>query len=211
MWVGAHPDDAELGCGGTLTRWADEGAEVRALIFGEGPTSRGDQALDALVAMRAGQQVGIQQVDQHWFPDQQFDTVPILQFAKLIEQAIERFAPDTVVTHDSSDLNHDHRHVLTAVLAATRPLPDCPVRRLYAVEVAASSEYHFSERFRPTTFVPLQGWHLDRKLEALRVYGEVRPFPHPRSPEAIRAAAVYWGSVSGVPLAEALRLIREVV
>jgi hypothetical protein len=38
---------------------------------------------------------------------------------------------------------------------------------------------------------------------------ECRPFPHPRSPEALRAIARRWGSVAGLEYAEALELVRS--
>lgn len=39
---------------------------------------------------------------------------------------------------------------------------------------------------------------------------EVRSFPHPRSPEALRATASKWGSALGVKAAEAFQLIRMI-
>ena len=39
---------------------------------------------------------------------------------------------------------------------------------------------------------------------------EARPFPHPRSPEALRAIARRWGSVVGADAAEVFELIRSV-
>jgi hypothetical protein len=38
----------------------------------------------------------------------------------------------------------------------------------------------------------------------------VRQFPHPRSPEALRAIAMRWGSVCGCGAAEAFELVRSV-
>jgi len=51
---------------------------------------------------------------------------------------------------------------------------------------------------------------LERKIEAMAAYaGEVRPFPHPRSPEALRALAAWRGASSGLRAAEAFALVRE--
>ena len=63
-------------------------------------------------------------------------------------------------------------------------------------------------RFRPTLFVDISDT-LDKKIEAMRVYsGEIREFPHPRSPEALEAIARRWGSVAGFLAAEAFELLR---
>jgi len=52
---------------------------------------------------------------------------------------------------------------------------------------------------------------LETKIAAMQVYeSETRAFPHPRSPEAIRATALRWGSVAGVNAAEAFQLVREI-
>jgi LmbE family N-acetylglucosaminyl deacetylase len=52
---------------------------------------------------------------------------------------------------------------------------------------------------------------LEKKIAAMQVYeSETRAFPHPRSPEALRAIALRWGSVVGVQAAEAFELVREI-
>jgi hypothetical protein len=52
---------------------------------------------------------------------------------------------------------------------------------------------------------------LDLKLQAMALYGgESRPFPHPRSPRALQAAALRWGSVAGLAAAEPFELMRSV-
>ena len=65
-------------------------------------------------------------------------------------------------------------------------------------------------RTRPNVFVNVTDT-IDTKINALEKYtGEVRAFPHPRSPEALRTAARRWGSVVGVEYAEAFELLRSV-
>jgi LmbE family N-acetylglucosaminyl deacetylase len=56
--VGAHPDDIEFGCGGTLAKWAAEGTAITHLVCTDG--SKGswdpDQPIDELIAIRQGEQ-----------------------------------------------------------------------------------------------------------------------------------------------------------
>jgi len=100
-----------------------------------------------------------------------------------------------------------------AVLTATRPMAGCPVKEIYAFEVPSSTEWAFGQfqpAFQPTVFVDISAT-LETKLKAMELYeSEVRQFPHPRSPEALRALAHYWGSVVGREAAEAFELIRAV-
>ena len=220
--VAAHPDDEVLGCGGTIARRARQGDDVHVVILGEGATSRhadrsdADPAVVAALAdssARAGTIMGAASVEHFGLPDNRFDTVALLDIVKLVEGAIERLAPDTVFTQHGGDLNIDHQLVFRAVLAATRPTEGHPVRSVYGFEVASSTEWafqRFEPVFRPTVFVDIEST-LAVKLEALEAYkAEVRAFPHPRSPEAIRAAAVRWGSASGLGAAEAFELVRAI-
>ena len=63
--------------------------------------------------------------------------------------------------------------------------------------------------FRSNVFVDISAT-LETKVQAMALYeSEARPFPHPRSPEALRAIAWRWGSVVGVEAAEAFELVRS--
>src|SRR3954447_8827210 len=42
----AHPDDAEVSCGGTLARWAAAGAEVHVVVCARGDKGSSDPAVD---------------------------------------------------------------------------------------------------------------------------------------------------------------------
>src|SRR3989440_11224943 len=57
--IGAHPDDVEFGCGATLAKWAEAGAEVRLLVLTDGSKGTWDPTADlgALVATRRREQV----------------------------------------------------------------------------------------------------------------------------------------------------------
>ena len=51
----------------------------------------------------------------------------------------------------------------------------------------------------------------EAKISAMACYEtESRTFPHPRSPEALRAIATRWGSVAGCAAAEAFELVRSI-
>jgi LmbE family N-acetylglucosaminyl deacetylase len=157
--------------------------------------------------------LGAGELFQHTLPDNRFDTVPLLEVVKTVEQLISHVQPEIIYTHHGGDLNIDHAIVHRAVLTATRPLRGCPVRELYAFEVPSSTEWSFQQFepfFHPNVFVDIQET-LNLKIEALQMYEtEIQPFPHPRSPETIRAIAQRWGSTAGVEYAEAFELIRSV-
>jgi LmbE family N-acetylglucosaminyl deacetylase len=220
--LAAHPDDEVLGAGGTIARLAGEGRGVHVAILGEGITSRSAErgaadtaALGALAeaARRVGEHLGAREVVLSGLPDNRFDTLPLLDVVKVVEELVERIRPEWVFTQAGGDLNVDHAVLYRATLTATRPLAGHPVRRVYAYEVASSSEWSFAQfepAFRPNTFVDVSAT-LERKIAAMELYeSEARPFPHPRSPESLRAIARRWGSTAGLEAAEAFQLVRAV-
>jgi len=220
--VAAHPDDEVLGCGGTIPRLAQEGHDIFISILGEGITSRYDSTKEAdeklmkelhAKSQRVAEFLGAKDLFMYNQPDNRFDTIPVLDIVKIIENLIYKLKPEVMYTQDGGDLNIDHAISFRASLTATRPVKGCPVRELYAYEVPSSSEWSFGQfepAFKPTVFVDIRET-LDTKVKALQLYeSEVRPFPHPRSPEAIRAIAERWGSLVGCEAAEAFKLIRAV-
>lgn len=220
--VAAHPDDEVLGCGGTIARLAQEGRDLYIAIMGEGITSRyqqreqADQVLvEALRARsrRVAELLCARDLFLYDLPDNRFDTVPLLDVIKIIEKLVERLRPEVIYTHHGGDLNIDHTVIHRAVLTATRPMQTQPVREIYTFEVPSSTEWAF-QRFEPSfhanVFVDISDT-LETKVKALSYYdSESRPFPHPRSAEALRAIAGRWGSVAGCKAAEAFGLIRAI-
>lgn len=220
--VAAHPDDEVLGCGATIARLAREGAEVHIAILGEGVTSRYEKEerpdrhlLESLhgASRRVATLLGAKDLSLHNLPDNKFDTVPLLDVVKIIEEIIREVRPRTVYTHHGGDLNVDHAITARAVLTATRPVAGCPVRELLAFEVPSSTEWAFQQiepAFRADVFMDVQAT-IEAKIKAMELYeGETRPFPHPRSAEALRAIARRWGSVVGAEYAEAFSLVRSI-
>jgi LmbE family N-acetylglucosaminyl deacetylase len=219
--VAAHPDDEVLGAGATIARLAATN-EVFIAIMAEGATSRVDQrdlanrahvaALETQ-AHRAGAILGAKSVDLFGFPDNRMDTVALLDVVKVVEQLVIKHRPDVIYTHHVSDLNVDHQTVARAVLTATRPMAGHCVREIYAFEVPSSTEWGFQmiePVFRANSFVDVTET-IDVKVRALLEYeSEARPFPHPRSPEALHAIARRWGSVVGCGAAEAFQLVRAI-
>jgi LmbE family N-acetylglucosaminyl deacetylase len=220
--VAAHPDDEVLGCGASIARFSREGDKVFVAILGEGITSRYDKRDEAHEeqtrllqgnSAQVAQLLGVSELFSYSLPDNRFDTQPLLDIVKIIESLINMIRPEAVYTHHFGDLNVDHEITFRAVLTATRPLGDCPVKDLYAFEIPSSTEWGFQklrQAFAPNVFIDVSST-IEAKIQAMGVYeSERRSFPHPRSPEALRAIAQRWGSVANVGFAEAFELIRSV-
>lgn len=219
--VAAHPDDEVLGCGGTIAQMAAQG-EVHIAILGEGISARYSQRgevssseLETLQqqACEAARILGARSVKFGQLPDNRFDELPLLDVVKIVEQWVKEFQPNIIYTHHPGDLNVDHVITFRAVLTATRPVPECPVRQIYSFEIPSSTEWAFQRlepSFRPNVFVDISET-IQTKILALSQYaGEIRPFPHPRSSKTLEVIAQRWGSVAGMQCAEAFELIRTI-
>lgn len=217
--IAAHPDDEVLGVGGTVIGHVRRGGRVVVLILTDGVTSHHTVTEPQKAAARkAGAVLGVEAVHFVDLPDQQLDGLPLLEIIRPISTLIQEFRPQVVYTHHRGDANQDHRAVFTATLVAVRPVGDTPVRRVLSYEVASSTEWGppFPEwAFLPTVYVDISET-LETKLLAFEAYretfiSEVKPFPHPRSPEAVRLYAQQRGITVGMPAAEAFVLVRDLI
>jgi LmbE family N-acetylglucosaminyl deacetylase len=130
--VGAHPDDVEFGCGGTLAKWAAAGCEIHHLVLTDGSKGSWDPLQDpaSLVALRQEEQreaarlLGGGDVGFLGFPDGELRDGIREQWE--VCRWIRLTRPDVVLGHDPwrrYRLHPDHRNagfLLTDALVAAR-------------------------------------------------------------------------------------------
>lgn len=202
-----------------MARLVADGGEVHVLILADGVTSRHTMIEQQEAAARAAcEALGVATVRFARLPDQRLDGLALVDVIRPIEEAMRELRPETLYTHHRGDANQDHRTVFAATLVAARPFGDNGLKRLLCYEVASSTEWgppYTEWAFQPNVFVDIAST-LDRKLAAVEAYrgtfvSEVKPFPHPRSPEAVRIYAGQRGVSVGLEAAEAFTLVRDVV
>lgn len=226
MLVVAHPDDEVLGLGGTIHRLIREyAAIVHVVILGEGITSRSEdrdtqQWATELDIHRKNTQaatdaIGYQSVSLYDFPDNRFDTVPLLDIIKVVEKEKAAFQPEIIFTHHVGDVNIDHQKTFEAVITACRPMVHETVKTILTFETMSGTEWRASNdprHFVPNLFISLSKEDVDTKISAMESYTfEKRTYPHPRSPKALRNRAQMWGIANGVDYAEAFMLVRGII
>jgi LmbE family N-acetylglucosaminyl deacetylase len=218
--VASHPDDEILGAGGTIHKCSTHlSSEAKAIILSKGVASRLNKDNETLQEeikrnehdiKRATSIVGFKEVEVFDLPDNEFDTVSLLSVVKIIEQQINSFEPDMILTHHNYDLNVDHRITSQAVMTASRPIDNN--LQIASFETPSSTEWQFPDNhlsFNPNLFIKLEKDSIEAKMDAIDAYtGEVRDYPHPRSPLALEVIAKRWGTVIGSPFAEAFRVHR---
>lgn len=223
--VVAHPDDELLGNGATMNRLINDfGCTIRAVILGEGITSRSDNrdlakweyelAIHKKNIENARQAIGYESVGVYDFPDNRFDTVALLEIIKVVEKEKSQFQPDVIFTHHGGDVNIDHQRTFESVITACRPMEHETVKTIITFETPSGTEWRANtdpRHFLPNFFVCVSKSNLDSKIKGMESYEfEKRVYPHPRSPEALQIQAKRWGVVVGAEYAEAFCLVRSI-
>lgn len=194
--IGAHPDDIELGCGGTLVRHAAVGHEVVMLVVTDGQNGPGDVSKRIKEAEAAAAIIGARVVfggSQDGQVTAGSDTV------KIIEKEIAALSPSIIYTHGDSDSHQDHRNVCAATISAAR-------NSATLLHYQAPSALDF----RPNFFVSLDDESIQIKLEALNQHSTQVESSSRVSFDALDAAARYWGLQARTRYAEAFELTRGV-
>lgn len=208
--IAAHPDDELLGCGGTVALHTCAGDAVTSVIVCEGESLRYGTAgvgQDEHIR-RAAATLGVRDVRPLRFPDQHLDTITLTDLIAPLERVIAEVQPAIVYCQHGGDINRDHQIVFQAALVATRPTICC-IEAVYAFDTASSTEWGFPRGFTADTWVDISAT-LERKLDAMACYtSEVRPYPHPRSLEALGHRARAWGNQHCLEAAEVFMTVRR--
>jgi LmbE family N-acetylglucosaminyl deacetylase len=138
--VYAHPDDADVACGGTLARWAKAGSVVHLLVCTDGGKGTTDPAVEPgdLARARAGELelssalIGLTSVENLGFPDGELTDSD--DFRRTLVDRVRTVRPDVVCGHDPTAVffgqayfNHrDHRIAGAALLDAVAPAAALP-------------------------------------------------------------------------------------
>lgn len=192
--VGAHPDDVEIGVGGTLAMHASAGDAVTILTLSRG-TVGGDPTLRETEARSAAEILGAKLILgdlEDTRIEERGATVA------LIEQAVAEVKPDIVYTHSINDVHQDHRSTHQAVLVGARGVASIMCFQSPSATVG----------FRPTRFISVDA-HIERKLELIAAHRSQADTRQYLDPELIRSTARYWGRFAGSALAEPLEVERE--
>lgn len=209
--VAAHPDDELLGIGGTVAKHVRAGDEVHVVIMCEGESLRYKQNTGQTEAIHeAAAVLGIAKICHLGYPDQKLDTFTLTELIAPLEDISGKFQPDTIYCQSASDANRDHKILFEAASIAFRPTSKW-IRDFFAFYTASSTEWGFPRSFVPDTWIDISST-LDAKIAAFEKYVcEIRPYPHPRSSEALRHQAHFWGNQCCLDAAEPLMTVRRIV
>ena len=153
--IGAHPDDIEFGCGGTLIKYTLRGHRLFLQIMTEG-------GLGATKPRRVEEQMASKAIlgagDIFWGGYEDTHLIVDIELIGKIEEVIKKVKPDFIFCNFPDDTHQDHRHLAQAVMSATRY-----IRNVLFYEGPTT------QNFKPHVFVDICDT-LEKKIEALKAH-----------------------------------------
>jgi LmbE family N-acetylglucosaminyl deacetylase len=192
--IGAHPDDMEIACGGSLAKLCDAGHTIVGLIVSKGEMG-GNRSSRLREAMKSAEFLGLNQLETMDFPDTRLDHFT-LEIIKEIEIIVNELKPDIVFTHSIHDLHQDHRAVHLATL--------CACRNLNTILCYESPSTTLD--FQPNVFVDIEHY-IDIKIESIREHEDQNKKIYVQ-PEQVCGKAIFRGTQAKVKQAEGFEAIR---
>jgi LmbE family N-acetylglucosaminyl deacetylase len=194
--IGAHPDDIELGCAGTILSIAKSDGKAWGLILTNGEKS-GDPEIRRKEAINAGK---ILKMEKMFFSDLLDTRVEEgIETISVIENMIETVKPDTVITHSLNDTHQDHRNCARATISAARNVPT----------IISFEPPSLTPMFQPTLYVDMSST-FNEKIRALQQYVSQNDKEFLKI-DAIKGLAKFRGYQAKVEYAEAFEVVKMIL
>ncbi len=193
---GAHPDDIELGCAGTLIKHVHMGHHVYLCVLSEGQFA-GNPSIRRKEQEAAAKRLGAKEVIWGNWLDTHFETNH--ETISFIEQVTAKVKPYEIYVNYANDSHQDHRILSQCVISATR----------YNKRVLFYEDYT-SFNFDPDIFVDVEGV-LEQKIHVMKAFKSQvsRSFPSgPKLLEGIKAMARFRGFQAKIQYAEGFKPVR---
>lgn len=194
--LGAHPDDIEFGCGGTLIKLSRRKAEIYFLALTEGEAGHDAPAIRKKEQERAA---GYLKAKVFWGGYKDTEVPSGKDLITRIEEVINKVKPDIIFCNYFDDIHQDHRALAEACSSATRY-----AKRVVFYEVPTTCN------FEPDVFVDITPV-MDRKLTLLKLHAsQVNKTRVPKLSilESVSSCATFRGYQARVKYAEGFKPLR---
>jgi LmbE family N-acetylglucosaminyl deacetylase len=204
--IGAHPDDVEIGCAGTLRLHVENKDNVYIVIVSHGAfkspiTGIGrDRATAKAEAEHAGKIIGVKEVIFLNYPTLE---IPYNKRSiSAVEKVLNSRRADIIYTHWTHDTHQDHRRVAHIAISAGRYITDI---LMYEPMVPAGRSYI---GFRSQFYADISTT-IDTKIGAIRAHRSQLKKYGPQWIKAIKARAIYRGYEINAAFAECFEVVRR--
>lgn len=207
--VGAHPDDQEIGMGGTIALLAGQGHDVLLLDITNGePTPHGSPEIRRVEAAKAAQILGVRRRTLD-FPNRYVEDT--LELRHAIASVIREHQSNIIFSHYHEDAHPDHVAVNQATIGARfaarlskvdQPWGQTgePIRPKWLISYYAM---HLRKVHDPSFVMDITGFE-ERKIEAIEAYHTqfVMSEKNRSVLRSVSAMAIYFGSRIGAVAGE---------
>ena len=198
--IGAHPDDIEIGCGGTIKKFSDFGYDIIFLIatLGEKCDLK-TRSLSTIKERRKTESIksanifGVIKVFYLNMHDTNIEHNG--ETVNAIEKYIKKFKPEYVFTHTIEDKHQDHKNLAFSTISA------CRRSKTNILHYESPST---AQSFLPTVFSDISNT-IAYKIKAVKFFASQHD-KYYVDPDAIKGLAVYRGYISGSKYAEAFEV-----
>jgi LmbE family N-acetylglucosaminyl deacetylase len=194
---GAHPDDVEIGMGGTIARYADMGHHVTIALVCV-PNERTQRVTES---ERAAEILGAELMVLGIDPDGIYHDRKLVN---VFDRVYQTLAPDIVYTHWLEDSHQDHVAVARASVSATRK-NKCSV---YMYEQTIPGGLGF-EGFHAQKYVDITP-AIERKTQSILAHETQVAKNGDWWLRGVEGRAMYRGYQMGVKYAETFQVIKEI-
>jgi LmbE family N-acetylglucosaminyl deacetylase len=213
---GAHPDDIELYCGGTLAKYAEAGHAVTMVVICNGIAGRGEMSADEIVEVRAEESRNAASVIgadiiHLGYPDRHMPLDEPIR--RRITEIIRRARPAIIMAHTAGDCYLDHQRASRLVEECLNLAPDEQIETESPPLLTWPLLYHMDTvtglGFEPQEYVDITGV-FEKKREMVACHasqmGLWQSDPCVDSPlEMMEICGRFRGIQCGVRYAEAFR------
>ena len=194
---GAHPDDVEVGAGGTLAKLSQDGHEVKIVVTTV-PNKRDVRIPESQDAARI---LGAQLTMLDLPPTEVKNDRPMV---KRLDEMISDYQPDIVLTHWHHDSHQDHQALSLAVLAACRK-NRCSVYMYEQTIPGGIVPFPFQAH----VFIDISTT-IDRKLDSVRAHASQLAVNRDWWQYGIKGRAANWGYMINAEYAEAFSCVKVI-
>lgn len=194
--VGAHPDDLELGVGGTLKRLTEAGARVVMAVVSI-PSRRESRIREATAAAKI---LGCEVRFLTRSRCMRVEDLKSHELVRMIDALVEELAPAALITHCLANLHTDHKLVHEACMATQR------LKYFDMFCFLPTSTHAISVNFNPHAYIDISSV-IDAKMRAISVHSSQfsdRGLKTDHYRENCKSA----GRLVGVAYAEGLEVVR---
>ena len=194
---GAHPDDMEVGMGGTIARHASFGDEVLMCVA----TVPSQAERRRAEARRGAEILGAR---LHFLDIPPAELEYNRHTVRRVDEILNDFDPDVIYTQWDQDSHQDHNSISRSVISAARK-NRCSLL-MYEQTIPGGI---VPGGFRDQCFVDISSY-IDRKIESIRAHESQWEIHGDRWLQGLRGRASYRGFQMNVEYAEAFEVIKEI-